>query len=167
MSAQAVIDSLEFARTEQELRGNLPASSLARLQDFLYDSAGSIEFTVKGCHDAEKRSLLALHISGLLHLRCQRCLERLDYPLRLSNALLLARRDENLDGTVADPAAIDYVEASTALDVAGLIEDEILLGLPFSPRHEEEGTCSNRTKGTERGGGKPGAFAPLAGLKKI
>lgn len=164
MSAQTVIDSLEFARARQELRGNLSVASLARLQDCLYDTAGSVEFAVTGGCDDEKRPILALDISGLLHLQCQRCLESMDYPLRLANTLLLVRPGENPDETVADPDAIDYVEASTEMDIAGLIEDEILLSLPFSPRHKE-GECGNRAPGAETD--KPGAFARLAELKKI
>jgi len=164
MSARAVIDSLEFARTEQELRGNLPVSSLGRLHDCLHDTTGNVEFVVKGGHDDEKRPVLALDISGLLHLKCQRCLGQMDYPLRLSSVLRLVRRDENLAEVVADPDAVDCVEASAELDAAALVEDEILLSLPFSPRHEE-GECGNRIK--ELNMDRRSAFAQLAELKKV
>jgi len=166
MSAQAVIDSLEFARAEQELRGNLPASGLTRLQDFLYDNVGSVEFVVKGGRDEEMRPVLSLDISGRLHLRCQRCLERLDYPLHLSNTLLLVNRGENLAEAVVDPDAPDCVEACAALDVSGLIEDEILLGLPFSPRHEA-GACDYRVRDAAQDADEAGGLARLAELKKI
>lgn len=168
MSAQAVIDSLEFARAEQELQGNLPVSGLARLQDCLYDSAGNVEFRLTGGRDSERRPILSLSINGLLHLRCQRCLGQLDCPLQLSNTLLLVRRGENLADAVADPDALDYIEASTDLDVAGLIEDEILLCLPLSPRHAE-GECLGlaevmQNKGREN---DAPAFSKLQELKKI
>lgn len=85
MSARAIIDSPEFAQAERELRGSLPVSGLARLQDFLRDSTGSVELVVKGGCDPENRLVLALSVSGLLHMQCQRCLDQLDYPLRFSN----------------------------------------------------------------------------------
>jgi uncharacterized protein len=166
MSAQAVIDSLEFARAEQELRGNLPVSGLTRLQEFLYDNVGSVEFVVKGGCDDEMRPVLSLSISGRLHLQCQRCLERLDYPLRLSNTLLLVNRNENLAEVDIDPDAPDCVEVNAALDVAGLIEDEILLGLPFSPRHEA-GACDYRVRGAAQDAEQTGGLARLAELKKV
>lgn len=138
MSAQAIMDSLEFARTEQELRGNLPISDLARLQDCLYDSVGNLEFVMSGGRNSQGRPILSLSIKGLVHLRCQRCLGQLDYSLGLSNTLLLVSPGEKLADAVADPDALDYIEASSELNVAGLIEDEILLCLPFSPRHAED-----------------------------
>jgi uncharacterized protein len=165
MSAQAVIDSLEYARAGQELRGSLPVSGLTRLQDFLYDNVGSVEFVVKGGCDDEMRPVLSLSISGRLHLQCQRCLERLDYPLQLSNTLLLVDRVENLAETAVDPDAPDCVEASPALDVAGLIEDEILLGLPFAPRHEA-GVCGYRTRGAAQDADQTSGLSKLAELKK-
>lgn len=168
MSAQAVIDSLEFARAELELQGSLPVSGLARLQDCLYGSAGNVEFAVKGARNGEGRPILRLNINGLLHLRCQRCLGQLDYPLQLSNTLLLVRHGENPADAVADPDALDYVEESTELDVAGLIEDEIVLCLPLAPRHAED-ECRGLGEAMQNTG--PGndvsAFSRLKELKKI
>lgn len=167
MSAQAAIDSLEFARAEQELQGNLPVSGLARLQDCLYDSAGSVEFQLTGGHDAEQRPILSLNINGLLHLRCQRCLRRLDYPLHVSNTLMLARRGENLAAAVADPDVPDYIEASTELDIAGLIEDEILLCLPLAPRHAQ-GECLGPAEMRDaENGDNVHPFSKLKDLRKI
>lgn len=166
MSAQAVIDGLEFARAEQELRGNLPVSGLTRLQDFLYDDAGNVEFVVKGGFDSEKRPVLSLTVSGQLHLQCQRCLDRMDYPLRLSNTLLLVSRGGNQAEVAVDPDAPDCIEAGPAMDVAGLIEDEIVLGLPFSPRHET-GACDYRLKDASPDAGQTSGLAKLAELKKV
>src|SRR5689334_9636762 len=90
MPAQTVIDSLEFARTGQSLGGSLPISALTRLKDSLFDGLGEVRFEVKGAQDARRRPVLVLEVSGVLHLQCQRCLGLLDFPLRLSNTLLLA-----------------------------------------------------------------------------
>lgn len=165
MSARAVIDSLEFAQAERDLQGSLPVSGLARLQDFLRDTAGRVDFEVRGGHDAENRPVLTLSVSGLLHMQCQRCLEQLDYPLSFKTTLRLARPGEDLSGTVADPEAADAVAASAELDVAELVEEEILLSLPFSPRHAE-GTCNSRKKDT-RSAAEGGAFSALAALKNV
>ena len=165
MSARAVIDSLEFAQAQRELQGALPVSGLMRLRDFLRDPAGNIEFVVKGGSDAEHRPVLALSVSGVLHMQCQRCLEQLDYPLRYSTTLRLVHPEEDLNKTVADPEAADAVEASAELDVAELIEDEILLSLPFSPRHAE-GACDSRIK-ARSSTAEGGTFSGLAALKNV
>lgn len=166
MSAQTVIDSLEFARAEQELRGSLPVTSLARLQDGLVDADGSIEFVIKGGRDGERRPILALEVSGSLHLQCQRCLGLLDHALRLSNTLRLVRKGENVGAEADDPDAADCIDASSELDVAALIEDEILLGLPFAPRHAEA-SCRNLLSNVRRDAVRTSVFAKLAALKKV
>lgn len=159
----SVIDSLEFARTGQTLRGTLPIPGLARLRDGLYDDAGEVAFAVRGGHDARQRPILMLDISGVLRLRCQRCLGVLDYPLRLINTLLLLEQAE-IASPELDQEQVEWVEASPALDVSGLIEDEILLSLPYSPRHDE-GRC-RQASGAAANDVKISAFSALAALKK-
>lgn len=166
MSAQTVIDSLEFAGAGQELRGSLPVAGLTRLQDCLFDSDGRVEFAVRGGRDAERRPILTLEITGSLHLQCQRCLGSLDYPLRLSNRLLLVSKGEDLSVGAEDPDAPDCIEASPQLDVALLIEDEILLSLPFSPRHAE-GACQSALGRTQQDADRSTAFSKLRILKRV
>lgn len=162
MPAQTVIDSLEFAGTGQTLAGELPIAGLARLRESLYDTAGDIRFELKGARDSRMRPALILDISGVLHLQCQRCLGMLDYPLRLSNTLLLGSSE---DSSRLDDEEVEWIEASNALDVAGLVEDEIMLGLPYSPRHEE-GQCRQDTGMTAAEKAASSAFAKLAALKR-
>lgn len=162
-SAQAVIDSLEFARTEQTLRGSLPIRGLARLQDSLHDHLGQVEFAVKGGADARRRPVLTLDISGTLHLQCQRCLGLLEYPLRLTNTLLLVSQAEAESGEL-DDGEVEWIIASAELDVASLIEDEIILSLPYAPRHGQ-GRCTQGSGAVPENAGVS-AFAELAALKK-
>ena len=163
MSAQAVIDSLEFARTGQTLRGSLAVPELRRLKESLADDGGRIDFLVRGARDARRRPVLTLEISGLLHLQCQRCLGLLDYPLRLSNTLLLVGAGEVAAGDLDDEDA-EWIEASGELDVTLLVEDEIILSLPYAPRHEE-GAC--RQGGYTANGGAAGtALAKLGALRR-
>jgi uncharacterized protein len=166
MSAQTVIDSLEFARAGQELRGSLPVTRLTRLQDCLFDTDtdGDVQFAVRGGSDGERRPMLQVEISGTLHLQCQRCLEVLEYPLRLTNTLLLVRSGEDMSENADDPEAVDCIEASPEMNLAALIEDEILLSLPFAPRHADD-RCQSAFGRGEREAKKSPAFAKLAGLK--
>jgi uncharacterized protein len=163
MSAQAVIDSLEFARTGQKLQGSLEVGELRRLKENLADGQGRIAFMVRGAHDARRRPVLALEINGILHLQCQRCLGLLEFPVRLSNTVLLVSARELAAGALDDEDA-EWIEASSELDVAMLVEDEIILGLPYAPRHED-GTCH---QGGHAAGGNAAdaAFAKLAMLRR-
>jgi uncharacterized protein len=164
MSARTVIDGLEFSRAEEELRGHLALSALERLKDCLHDSSGEIGFVLRGGRDQQRRPLLHLEVDGLLYLQCQRCLEALPYPLRIRNALLLVRPNEALPAEADEPDAPDCVVTSSSMDVAKLIEDEILLSLPLSPRHPE-GECETRIRGS-RGASASSPFERLAILRK-
>ena len=159
-----VIDSLEFARTAQTLSGNLPVPELARLRDSLFDDSGEVRFEVRGARDARRRPVLALDISGVLHLRCQRCLGMMDYPLRISNTLLLVSAGEAAAGSLDDEES-EWIEASAALDVASLVEDEIILGLPYAPRHGE-GQCGHGGTSAKADNAGNAAFTRLAALKR-
>jgi len=107
---------------------------------------------------------LRLEINGMLHLQCQRCLGLLEYPLRMVNTLLLVGENEALPAEADEPNAPDCIMAEAEMDVRALIEEEILLGLPLSPRHPD-GACRTRLE-MMRGEDSVSAFARLATLKK-
>jgi uncharacterized protein len=165
MPAPAVIDSLEFARSEQALTGELPVARLERLDDVLTDTDGTLRYALRGGKDERQRPFLELTIEGELHLQCQRCLEALDFPVRLQSMLLLLARGGELDELMDDPSAPDAIEPSAELEVAELIEDEVLLSLPLSPRHPE-GTCASRARRDDNVAEAPSAFSQLARLKR-
>lgn len=155
-----VIDSLKFSREKQTARGELSVAGLSRLQDSLFqvteqqakpgDARGAVSVAVSGKPlsyeviggvDARERPVLRLKVSGRLPLQCQRCLQLLDFELVLDSTLRLVPA-AMLDAEMSDdPDEPDCVAASTELDLAALIEDEILLALPAYPRHEV-GECS-------------------------
>jgi uncharacterized protein len=78
----------------------------------------------------------------------------------MTSRLLLLPADR-LD-EVEDDDEVDAIEAEPRLDVLALIEEELLLGLPFAPRHPD-GECAPATNGLQQ---KASPFAVLAGLKK-
>lgn len=164
MSAAAVIDSLEFARAGDELRGSVVGTGLRRLDDVLFDREGRLDYELRGSRDEHNRPQLELRIRGLLHLQCQRCLELLDYAVDIAATLRVVPRGAQLDDEADDPEGPDLLEADSELEVAGLIEEEVLLSLPLAPRHPE-GACASRLPEAQRTEAASRAFAQLAALK--
>jgi uncharacterized protein len=165
MSAQTVIDSLEFAGAAKELRGKIPVAALARLRDCVSDTSGDVQFVVRGGRNEERRPILVLEIGGNVRLQCQRCLGYLNHPLDVRSTLLLVRPGEDLSKNAEDPEAPDCIEADEQLDVAALVEDEILLSLPFAPRHADD-VCQSALGGGDGDSHRPSPFAKLAELKQ-
>lgn len=162
VAAHVLEDPIGFARESGEQGGQVAVAAMARLHDRLADDAGSVAYVVRGGTDANDRPLLRLEITGKLSLHCARCMVPLDYALRLETQLLLA-----MPGAVPaddeDPESPEWIEAGPQLELRELVEDEILLGLPLSVRHDQ-GSCSNggRVEGDARSKDSP--FARLATL---
>jgi len=160
MFARPFIDSVDFARNGKEMRGEIAVSALSRLADKLAKSDGSLTYIVRGYH-AEGRDVLEVSLQGACALRCQRCLSELEYPVNLVSRLWLLPADK-LDEAEEDDDEMDAIEAEPKLDVLALIEEELLLSLPFAPRHPE-GECAPAANDLQQ---KANPFAVLAGLKK-
>lgn len=158
MFARPFIDSVDFARNGKEIRGEIAVAELSRLRDMLAKSDGSLTYIVRGYQEAD-RDMLEVSLQGMCTLRCQRCLSELEYPVNMVSRLQLLAADR-LDATEEDDD-VDAIEAEPRLDVVALIEEELLLGLPFAPRHAE-GECAPATNDLQQ---KASPFAVLAGLK--
>lgn len=106
--------------------------------------------------------MLELEVAGTLRLYCALCSEPLDYRLALSTRVLIAQPGE-MPADDDDPDTPEWIEAGPVLDLPELVEDEILLGLPLSVRHEQ-GSCSSKMTGGLEGKVPDSPFAGLAGL---
>jgi uncharacterized protein len=164
MSEQAVVDNLEFARHGAVLRGSLAIAELDRLQELLLSSQGSLHYTLSGKTGTKGESLLECGIDGKLVLRCQRCLEALEYPLHVVSTLRVVKGLTQFDEVGDEDEAVDSIPASTAMDVSALIEEEILLNLPISPLHAP-GACREQVGAKSVKDERTNPFGALAALK--
>lgn len=162
--SDVVIDSGNFAQNGGKMAGEIAVSRFERLTDMLTDTVGSLQVGLMGEIDDEGKLGLWLKISGSLKLRCQRCLEPVVVPVAVDSHLRLTDAAEALtegDAVELDATAPDAIPADRELAVRLLVEDEVLLSLPFAPRHERcltpDGSVKDRA---------PSPFAVLAQLKK-
>lgn len=131
-----VLDSLAFARESGVLAGQLAVAALPRLAALLADDGGSLDCTLRGGRNEAGRLLLHLQASGDLRLVCQRCLQPLDWPVRVDSIMLLVPPGAAWPDEALEDDSTDAIEALVEQSVADLVEDEVLLGLPLAPRHE-------------------------------
>jgi len=90
MSRQPVIDGFEFASAGATQRGTWPLKALLRLRDVLAQDAGEVAYEITGVRDARGRPGLRLKVSGTMVLRCQRCLEPMEFAVNTDETLVLA-----------------------------------------------------------------------------
>jgi uncharacterized protein len=128
-------DAFRLAGAHGTIQGSLDPGLLARLEDRVSGEGGRVEWTIAGTTDAQGRPAISVTLDGSVPLVCQRCLGTLDLPIGQSTRLLLARDDDELV-RLDESSEDEVVLANVPLDPVALVEDELLLTLPFAPRHE-------------------------------
>src|SRR5439155_2770399 len=133
-SAQAGrFDAFRLATRGEVLAGEVDLVRRSRVLDRLAQTASSatVSWRIEGSQDALRRPMLTLTVQGSLPLVCQRCLQPFEVAIEQRSELLLARDEAELARLDAEEREV--VLASTPLDAMTLVEDELLLSLPFAP----------------------------------
>ena len=136
MSHQPVIDGFEFATAGATQEGTLPISSFPRLHDVLVSDSGEAAYTLRGMRDERGRPSLRLKVHATLSLRCQRCLGPLEHEVDTDELLVLAGSQAEIEADPMTVEAPDRVIAGKEMALRDLVEDELILAVPYAPRHE-------------------------------
>jgi uncharacterized protein len=161
MSRQPVIDGIEFASGGGRLKGVSRVGEFPRLHDMLASDGGEIAYTINGGRDEQGRPVLQIGVRGTLQLRCQRCLGAIAFDIDLEERLVLAATQAEIDAEPADATGPNRALAAREMPVRDLIEDELILAVPYAPRHE---SCASHAGSGERERRLP--FANLRGLMR-
>jgi uncharacterized protein len=157
-----VIDAIEFARKGLAIHDTIALSQFVRLSDVVSSTDGELDYELSGYVDAEGKPRLRLHIYGKALLVCQRCLEPLEFAIAVDTDFILVA-DENILRAHDDSDELeDYLVSSPQMRVIELLEDELLLALPYAPKHE--GECADKAS-IKMDSKKQSPFAVLKGLK--
>ena len=134
-----LIDPFAFCKNGERLGGHASVSGLERLAAVCASQSGELAWEVSGSLDNRQRSRLLIHVFGDVALVCQRCLEMLVSKLDSETVVMVARTEEEADEmeeSFEDGEAIEVIVTDGKVDIRDLVEDEALLALPLSPRHE-------------------------------
>ena len=134
-------DALRLARERGAVAGSLDAHDLPRVADLLSEGPATIEWRIEGAADASERPALRVALKGAVPLVCQRCLADFDWPIDQETEVLLARDEGELAALDAG-SSLEVVLADGPVDPVALVEDELVLALPFAPRHPD-GECES------------------------
>ena len=159
-----IIDAFEFCRLKERQEGSLAVSELARVQKEAPGEQRRVDWLIAGGVDHTGHAQLSLSVHGVISLVCQRCLHPVDVDVASRSVLILARTEEeadNVEALLADDA-VDVIVVEKKIDIAELVEDEVLLAIPQSVKHE---ACPNDANAVFDALKKPSAFAALKDLK--
>jgi len=134
-SMSRTLDVYAMADSGAVLEFDCPLAALPRLADLRAQQAGTVKLRWHGRRDAQGRPAAVVRIRADLVLRCDRC----DAPLGLSvdetRDFWFVRSENELAALPIDDTADEPLLGSDRFAIDTLIEDEIILSLPISPRH--------------------------------
>jgi len=139
---------------------------LPRLSEDAADKSGSVHWSLQGAADKSGYPKLTLSISGEVKLMCQRCLTPFAFDIASESTLIVVKDEESIDETEAllGDEDVDVIVGSNVYDIAELVEDEALLAIPLSPKHE---ICPDRdTLDALKDAKKASPFAVLKNIKQ-
>lgn len=169
------LDVEAFAGEDATLSGDWPLLMLERLAACAHAEASPgdgdrVRWQCRGERRAVRGSSaqvwLHLEAQAALQLVCQRCLGAVSCALEARRSFLFVPGEDAAAALDAD-SEDDVLALTRSLDLAELIEDELLLSLPLVPRHEvcpRPLPASVADPGAEEEPVHP--FAALAALKK-
>ncbi|MHA4866629.1 YceD family protein [Duganella sp. PWIR1] len=159
-----VIDTFEFCRINGKQDGVTPVAEMTRLAKECADASGEIAWKVAGSTSKMGFPQMTLSVDGTVQLVCQRCLKPYAHHLASSTVLMLGKDDEQADEIeemIADES-IDVIVGSRSMELMYLVEDEALLALPHTPKHD---VCPDDSLLDKAKSEKISPFDALKGLK--
>ncbi|WP_277074728.1 YceD family protein [Simonsiella muelleri] len=164
MLNRILIDPQAFATQSETLQGKVSLQDLDKRiwSPDIADTATDIHYAITGGVDRWQRLFLDLTVSGSLKLNCQRCMQPTEFLLDEQVHIVLFHHEQDLDDAMIADEELEGMVLENELDIFTLLEDQILMALPISPKHEQ---CGNNQL-DKINQDKPNPFAVLAGLKK-
>ena len=127
------IDARRSAEQGLQLTGIMPLNEMSRLVTLLAAVKDKAKVTINCGIDSEGWPYLKGKINVGVQLQCQRCLQPYDEQINTEFSLVpIANQDE---AQLLPKHYEELLVANQSVDLATLIEDELLLSLPIVPRH--------------------------------
>ena len=152
-----VIDTRQFAERRGVIEAEVEEASLPRLAHESLEPLSPVKVRVEGVKSPRGKPGLRLRAECSIQLECQRCMQPVALNLTPSAAFELVDGEDQLN---TDDDEWDVLVHSEHLDLLAILEDELLLALPYAPMHD---ACSPTQVGERMARASP--FAALAQLK--
>lgn len=134
------IDNVKFARAKRKLDGELDLSKCSRIQE-IDNFTGVLKYELVGSADSLNRPVLILSIYGIIGTLCQNCLQAMEITIDNQSQITVFFNEDQLDKAMFsddESDADDGVLAEAEFDVVQLVEDEVIMLLPYASKHD---TC--------------------------
>ena len=153
-----------LAEGGERIQGRLRLTGLERLPDGVLNRDAELAYKVAFYLDQSGVRVARVEIAANLIMDCQRCLRPVDVAVHKRTLLAITEIDQKIQSLDEkyEPFQLDSDEIS----IMQLLEDELLLAVPFSPLHPEAECAGQRERDKINAEASPGPFAALARLAR-
>lgn len=130
-----LIDPMLLADKNASVEGQLSSSGFDRLADLLFSDVDNIDVKLLFRKNGRLATIEG-HISAILPLKCQRCLESVEWPVSSDIKLGVVNSLEQAN-KLPDGYEPLLLFDENKIPLKNIIEDELLLNLPSVPKHQD------------------------------
>lgn len=168
---ELTVDTSELAREGRRLCGEYPVAMMQRLASLLSDAQGALAWELRGWRTQRPEGgaddFMALSTTARVAMPCVRCNGPVSVALSVQRSYRVVGSEEEAERLDLEDPEHDVLAGGRHFDLAALVEDEAIMALPPTPRHEQ---CDLPLAQTEvvpaEQAPAPGPFAALAKLRK-
>lgn len=137
MSSRLPIEINPYRCIEQKrlINGEIALNKLPRLRELLSSDTGHVKVSFEFIHNEAYLPTIKAHIKVNLHLTCQRCLKTVEHEVDHHLALVLVKTE--VQETQLQDSYDTYLVEEDVIFLPNLIEDELMLALPISIKHQQ------------------------------
>lgn len=175
MTIERSIDTFELARAGARLSGECPVADMKRLAVLLSDAHGTLSWQLHGWRAPRPQGgaddFMSLAIRVAVRMPCVRCNGPVQLELSIDRSYRMVGSEAEAERLDLDDPDYDVLAAGQHFDHLALIEDEAIMAVPPTPRHQRcelpvtvplPGTAAIEPTGKS---GRRNPFAALARLK--
>ncbi len=145
--SESLIDALGFARAGSFLQGQARLGQFPRMLEGQLAQPkaqleGPVNWALQGESTTSGRYFLHVTAQAKPLLECQRCLQPFVCSINVDNRVELVRTPDELDTDDLDDNSVERIVGSKRFSVLGFVEDELILAMPYVPKHEQ---CPSET----------------------
>jgi DUF177 domain-containing protein len=158
------VDASRMVQARRSFQGKLPLASFRRLRESLAAVEGEANYDLDFGRDELGVAYLAVRVDAELPLTCQRTLEVYKQPVHVDQRLGLI--GEESEEAALPPGYEPLLIADGGMNLADVIEDELILALPVVPLKPGAPLEWHDEGEVEVEESEPNPFSELAKLKK-
>lgn len=121
-----------YAKQKRELENiQITIENLNHISKLIVDTPHTFNCSFS-FFEEKNHACIRYNVNGVIKLICQDSLEPFDYPITITNSIIITEDDRLVQDSLHEP----FIYESALIDLKDIIKEEILLELPLAPKKD-------------------------------